>query len=46
MEQNRTISQNFLGINYGMEHSLVHLIVCLEHPVASIAILYCCACEC
>ena len=31
-ERNGTISQNFLGINYGMEHFLVHLIHCLEHP--------------
>ena len=31
-ERNRTISRNFLGINYGMEHFLVHLIYCLEHP--------------
>ena len=32
MELHRTISQNFLRINYGTEHSLVHLIHCLEHP--------------
>ena len=42
MEQNGTISWNFLGINYGTEHFLVHSIHCLEHPAicgASIAIL-------
>ena len=42
MEWNGTISRNFLGINYGMEHSLVHIICGLEHPVicvVSIAIL-------
>ena len=41
-ELHRTISRNFLGINYGTEHSLVHLICHLKHPTicsASIAIL-------
>ena len=45
MKQHGTISWNFLGINYEMEHSLVHLIRCLEHPAicgASIAILTIC----
>ena len=41
-ERNGTISRNLLGINYGTELSLVHLILCLEHSVicgASIVIL-------
>ena len=31
MEQHGTVLWNFLGINYGTEHSLVLLICFLEH---------------
>ena len=39
-EQHVTISQNFLGMNYGTAHSLVHLIHCLEHPTKAMRCVY------
>ena len=30
----------FLGINYGMQHSFVHLICCLEHPAVATCCIY------
>ena len=34
MEWQEIILRNFLGINYGKKHSLMHLIYCLEHPAS------------
>ena len=44
ISQNRTISQNFLGVNYITEYSFVHLICCCCSCVVSIVILYSYAC--
>ena len=41
-EWHGTISQNLLGINYRTEHSLVHLIRCLEHPSYYIYVVHLC----